>query len=64
MTERAGGALLEPRQVALLLEVYEAALRVAAEFPEWHMAGIAARRIIAAVNGDVPDGIEGCRRSA
>ena len=57
MTEHAGGACLEPNQVALLLDVYEAALSVAAEYPEWHMAGVAARRIIAAVNGDIPDGI-------
>lgn len=43
--------VLGPKQCAILLEVYESALRVEASLPRTHIANIAARRLIAAFNG-------------
>lgn len=43
--------VLDPRQYAIILEVYESARRVEAKLPRSHIASIAARRLIAAFNG-------------
>lgn len=44
--------VMTPDHVALLQSVYDAAQKVAAN-PQSHLAGIAARRLIAAFHGDV-----------
>jgi hypothetical protein len=44
--------VMAPDHVALLQKVYDAARKVAAN-PESHLAGTAARRLIAAFHGDV-----------
>lgn len=45
--------VLGPRQRAILIEVYKSARRVEASLPHTHIASIAARRLIAAFNGNV-----------
>lgn len=44
--------VLGPKQYAILLEVYESARRVEANLPRTHIASIAARRLIAAFDGN------------
>ena len=43
--------VLDPKQYAIILEVYESARRVEARLPRTHIASIAARRLIEAFNG-------------
>lgn len=43
--------VLDPKQYAIILEVYKSARRVEARLPRTHIASIAARRLIAAFNG-------------
>lgn len=44
--------VLGPKQYAILLEVYESARRIEAKLPRTHIASIAARRLIAAFDGN------------
>lgn len=47
---------LGTKQYAILLEIYESARRVEAKLPRTHIASIAARRLIAAFNGNMDSG--------